>query len=243
MEANTTDLRRKNLKRLLARYDSQKDLAEATGLVPAHISQIISGKRNMGDAAASRIEHRLKLQHGAMDAPDFEYAEPPKELVRQDHRAKTFTMTDYSGPSVYSENRDAVCDEVLRLLSIRGIGFEDVALDTRINTAFGVKTAPILVREKMVIDLLLYSESYHRSTIEHLLCNAMMFKHANPQYHYSVVFVPSGTGTERASPERVRQATERVITATKAAIDLGYVVDFAFANDDDNLSQLLSRLF
>lgn len=59
--------RQSNLKALVDFYGSNVDVAEVAGLVPAHVSQVKNGTRNMGGAVARRIEIRLDLPDMAMD--------------------------------------------------------------------------------------------------------------------------------------------------------------------------------
>lgn len=61
------DTRKSKLRELLTKFRNQKEFAEATGLVAPHVSQMINGHRNVGEAVARRIEHRLKLPVGYMD--------------------------------------------------------------------------------------------------------------------------------------------------------------------------------
>jgi len=72
------DIRRLNLKRLIARYATQREFAAAIELVPAHVSQMVNGVRNVGNETAEKIETRLALGAGWLDRehPD-DASEPP----------------------------------------------------------------------------------------------------------------------------------------------------------------------
>ena len=59
--------RRDNLKRLLADYSTQRDFGEAVGLAGSQISHILTGRREMGDEIARRIEKALGKPLGWMD--------------------------------------------------------------------------------------------------------------------------------------------------------------------------------
>lgn len=72
-----SEFRRENLALLIERYSNgmQREFADKTGLAPAHVSQIVTCVRNMGDAIARRIETSLKLPPGSIDyPPDYFYA-------------------------------------------------------------------------------------------------------------------------------------------------------------------------
>jgi len=61
------EIRHANLLRLIARYGTQRKVAELTGVAAAYISQIATGKRGMGERTARQIEEALELGHGWMD--------------------------------------------------------------------------------------------------------------------------------------------------------------------------------
>jgi transcriptional regulator with XRE-family HTH domain len=58
------EIRRENLIRLVRGYKSQRQFASDTGLVPAHVSQLLSGARDMGEDVARRIEVAMGLTPG-----------------------------------------------------------------------------------------------------------------------------------------------------------------------------------
>ncbi|MBT3046419.1 MAG: hypothetical protein AB2728_15295 [Candidatus Thiodiazotropha sp.] len=60
-------IRKANLLAQIARFGSQRAFAEEAGLVPAHVSQMVTERRNMGDEVARRIEKNLNLADGYMD--------------------------------------------------------------------------------------------------------------------------------------------------------------------------------
>lgn len=62
-------MRKENFERLLALYPTQKHFCEATGVHPTSISQILQGKRPLGEALIRRIELALGLPTGWFDIP------------------------------------------------------------------------------------------------------------------------------------------------------------------------------
>ena len=60
------EIRRENLIRLVHSYKSQRQFAQSVGLVPSHASQLLSGKREMGEEVARRIEEALGMPDGFM---------------------------------------------------------------------------------------------------------------------------------------------------------------------------------
>jgi len=67
------EIRRTNLARLAQGYKSNRQFALEMGLAPSHVSQLLSGARDMGEEVARRIEEALGLTPGAIsvesDAP------------------------------------------------------------------------------------------------------------------------------------------------------------------------------
>jgi transcriptional regulator with XRE-family HTH domain len=64
---NIKTIRKANLLEQIARFHSQREFSERVGLTPAHVSQMVTGRRNMGDVVARRIEAGLDLPEGYMD--------------------------------------------------------------------------------------------------------------------------------------------------------------------------------
>lgn len=64
----TKDIRLKNLIFLLDKYTSKQAFAEHVDMAPAHVSQIVSGYRSMGNVIARRIEEKVGLPIGYMDS-------------------------------------------------------------------------------------------------------------------------------------------------------------------------------
>ncbi|MES9991576.1 MAG: helix-turn-helix transcriptional regulator [Candidatus Thiodiazotropha sp.] len=64
---NIRTIRKANLLHQIARFDSQRAFADKAGLVPAHVSQMVTNRRKMGDEVARRIEKNLDLADGHMD--------------------------------------------------------------------------------------------------------------------------------------------------------------------------------
>ncbi|MGD8911445.1 MAG: hypothetical protein PVJ68_01710 [Candidatus Thiodiazotropha sp.] len=64
---NIRTIRKDNLLTQIARFGSQRAFAEQAGLAPAHVSQMVTDRRQMGDEVARRIERNLNLADGHMD--------------------------------------------------------------------------------------------------------------------------------------------------------------------------------
>ncbi|MEW8070667.1 MAG: hypothetical protein AB2826_09585 [Candidatus Thiodiazotropha sp.] len=64
---NIRTIRKSNLLAQIDRFGSQRAFAERAGLAPAHVSQMVTDRRNMGDEVARRIERNLDLADGYMD--------------------------------------------------------------------------------------------------------------------------------------------------------------------------------
>jgi len=91
------EIRRDNLNQLLTGYESQKDFAEAVGLSPGHVSQMVNGTRDMGEQVARRIEKRSRLVDGWMDSPhtktqDDQEADLLTMFRKSDARGKAFIL-------------------------------------------------------------------------------------------------------------------------------------------------------
>lgn len=62
------DIRRANLRALIAQHDGPTNLARRLGLAgPSYLSQIVSGHRNLQEKTARKWEELLGLQVGALD--------------------------------------------------------------------------------------------------------------------------------------------------------------------------------
>ena len=68
---NIREIRRYHLRRLWEGYPTQRQFADATDLAPAHISQMLTGNREMGDSVARRIEVSLGLAPGTLDRDEL----------------------------------------------------------------------------------------------------------------------------------------------------------------------------
>lgn len=72
MSMEIKEIRRNNLAVLIG-DGTQAEFAEKTGMDAGHVSQIINRSRNMGDKVARKLEARLELPVGWMDAPKMLY--------------------------------------------------------------------------------------------------------------------------------------------------------------------------
>lgn len=77
-DMDINEIRRANLRLLLARYPTIRAFAEAADTDPAYVSQILSDKtkRSLGNELARKIENNLGLNHGWMDS--IKLAEPER---------------------------------------------------------------------------------------------------------------------------------------------------------------------
>jgi transcriptional regulator with XRE-family HTH domain len=89
---NMTTTKQQRLASLVSRYKSQREFAEAVGMASAHVSQVLSGARNLGEAVARRIEHRLQLPHGWLegteDGPAVRLPDDLRVAMRQQMEVK-----------------------------------------------------------------------------------------------------------------------------------------------------------
>jgi 3,4-dihydroxy 2-butanone 4-phosphate synthase/GTP cyclohydrolase II len=69
--AGVKQFRRDNLRLLIDQSGQQAQLAERVGLSPAHVSQMATLDKGMGDIVARRIETAFALPAGAMDLPEL----------------------------------------------------------------------------------------------------------------------------------------------------------------------------
>jgi transcriptional regulator with XRE-family HTH domain len=75
-----SDTRLRNLRRLIAQYDRQRLFADAAEMNPSHLSQIVTGRRGLGENLARRIEETLGLPHLWLDQRD---GVPPAPSLRE----------------------------------------------------------------------------------------------------------------------------------------------------------------
>ena len=91
------EIRRECLRRLVDGYPSQRQFAEAVGLSPAQLNQLLGGYREMGDSVARRIESALGLVpfffDKAQDIPDEPESGVPLEQLLPSDQLKL--LTDY----------------------------------------------------------------------------------------------------------------------------------------------------
>lgn len=97
------EVRRVNLQRLIADYESQQALADAVDLTPAVFSQIINKRRNMGEKMARKVEARLGLVNGWLDRQQREEESNVRELPENYHVVRVPVLTwVQAGPFVES---------------------------------------------------------------------------------------------------------------------------------------------
>jgi len=69
MKVGAKGTRIENMRRLIRECGSQKNFADKAELAPAHVSQMVNGKRDMGEEVARRIEAAFGKQPGWIDIP------------------------------------------------------------------------------------------------------------------------------------------------------------------------------
>ena len=65
------EIRRKNVEILVAQFGSQGKFANKVETAPNYVSQIVTGKRDVGTNLARKIEKAVGLTMGAMDVPNL----------------------------------------------------------------------------------------------------------------------------------------------------------------------------
>ncbi|MGH8562739.1 MAG: helix-turn-helix domain-containing protein [Gammaproteobacteria bacterium] len=80
----TLDIRVQNLRRLISEYGQQRLLADAAGMNPSHLSQILTGRRGLGENLARRIEETLGLPHLWLDQGDHSRQMPLAPSLREE---------------------------------------------------------------------------------------------------------------------------------------------------------------
>jgi transcriptional regulator with XRE-family HTH domain len=206
MDIHLAITRRENLRRLLNKYGSQKELARVTGLVAAHVSQIMGGKRNVGHGAAKRIEQQLELAAGWMDRSDPLPGESPMPpaLTRGTHivprtlaEPPNLQGNAEQGAGHDEVSIDPILRKVLDQLEGHGKTYENIRLDGLVNSLFGYFRVDILV-DDLAIDIFHVSGTNEQASIDRALARMVKIKHATPHLRYIVIFSP----TEDNPPDR-----------------------------------------
>lgn len=105
----TTELRRDNLRALLSRFESQRDMADHLGVAPAYLNQLLNGYRGIGEKTARKIEKELGLSHLWLD----------QERVDDDcpllsHAENNFWPIPILDPLIRTEPSQSIAHEQLR---------------------------------------------------------------------------------------------------------------------------------
>jgi|GEM_PF-2625419 len=79
MNMNTdAEIRRKNLNKIRATFDTQQELADVMGTTVGYLNHLLGGYRTIGEKAARKIEMSLGLEKYALDIDaDAEVIESP----------------------------------------------------------------------------------------------------------------------------------------------------------------------
>lgn len=124
------EMRRKALLELIkqcvpSRFETQREMAEALGFVPAHFSQMKSGNRPVGNESADRIERGLGLPVGSLDREP----EPGADLLPSSNTAPQHSEVIFTSEKVVPLPSDAewpfarVSLDRIRALDAEQLGF------------------------------------------------------------------------------------------------------------------------
>lgn len=114
------ETRKINLIRLIertygTRRGAQREFAEAAGLAPGHVSQMVNGTRNIGDSVARRVERAIGLDHGYMDHPHQDTSPPggtqafdPDGPLFSRSRSERLGQPPGDRPTLYEQIHEAV---------------------------------------------------------------------------------------------------------------------------------------
>jgi hypothetical protein len=141
------EIRTSKLKELLANYRNQKEFADAAGLVSPHVSQMVNGHRQMGEAVARRIEINLKLPIGFMDGDQFDrgLAGATSGLNMSMKNIKALIQNPPSGlresinlaHNVKRETEDSIVQEICDNLVAAGIDYGRIRDRVSVMTSHG----------------------------------------------------------------------------------------------------------
>lgn len=127
-ELNTTRL--KHLRELLSRFRNQREFADSCGLVAPHVSQMVNGKRKVGELVARRIERMLGLPVESMDA-DYPLSGDTSPRSSKVEQAQPFSFVTKSKPAyedfkVRIESEESIVQELVEELIYVGIDFHNI---------------------------------------------------------------------------------------------------------------------
>lgn len=81
-------IRRENFKKLFdERWKKQEEAAEALGIQPAYVSFLLTGRKDMGEKLARRMEKAAGLAPGYFDRDPSGLASDPMQLLMERFRA------------------------------------------------------------------------------------------------------------------------------------------------------------
>lgn len=103
-----TEIRKSNLRMLVGRYETQYAFAAAANMNVQYLNQLLTGKRNLGEKTARKIEKSMNLDAGwldrAMDAQHNELSVNNGSLGLSHRAIKVGKMFDRLSP----EQQDAM---------------------------------------------------------------------------------------------------------------------------------------
>lgn len=201
MDIQLATIRRENLRRLLNQYGTQKELAKVSGLVPAHISQIMGSKRNVGDGAAKRIEQKLELAAGWMDLDHQvpgEAAILPSAATRPGKVSVPGPSSIPSGvdagfkpaPAVEEDVLDPLMRHVVDQLEGHGKTRENIRPDGLIFSPLGDFRVGLLV-DDIAIDILRVTTTNDGALVDRTLARSLKLKRGSARHRYLVILCPA----------------------------------------------------
>jgi hypothetical protein len=236
MDIHLATIRRDNLRRLLSKYGSQKELARVSGLVPAHISQMLGGKRNVGNGAATRIEQRLELAAGWMDCSEpitdgqkFKSITAPQVKNWEADRLTARSGAPGSGEVACDSDEvciDPVVRNVLAQLENHGKTYENIRLDGLVNSLFGIFRVGVLV-DNLAIDIFHISSTNEQPIIDRVLARLLKMRHATPRLAYIVILSPIEGQAANSDDRWNSLVVPRLNSVLEAAVSKEGLIGFA----------------
>jgi len=110
------EIRRTNLRTYIKQFagDNQRKFADQYDLNAAHISQMVTGHREVGDKIARKLERALKLTFGQMDHTPSELSPDEWALIRHYRSASpSHRMATQNFLRATPEQRDMLSENML----------------------------------------------------------------------------------------------------------------------------------
>lgn len=108
-----TGIRLANIEQLVTKFRYGKDFCQAAGIDPTYLSQLRSGAKVLGTELARRIEERMGLAFGHLDA--LHEADPP---AQQGNTSLILAALDSLSPAVRKSMIDLIMELAKAQLSV-----------------------------------------------------------------------------------------------------------------------------